>query len=579
MNTGEENSLNAGAPGAPSSETPAVAASSVEATAHQTSVSPPAPLAVEHVAPDHSADASAGHVVAPPPLAVADVTAPPAPVATATVDASPVTEAAEPKRRVQLNPTIDPALAKPIPRYASGGTSAAAEPAEGAAVGDASSQMTAEIERAHLVGPGSEPATIPPQQDLDAGLEAEIAAAMTGSLTAPAATTEGSPRNTLTETPASEDQLQSGAKLKAKVQHVNEEDVLCEVGYRCPGVVPLRQFPQGKKPSVGEEFLVVVDKFDAEAGVIHVSLPKATRKIKGGWEELQVGQVVECLVNKTNKGGLDVTIGGLRAFLPASHVDLGFASSLDPYVGQKLKVQITEVNPAKRNLIVSRKAVLIGERKEASANFWPKAEVGQQYSGHVKTIKDYGAFIDIGGVDGFLHIGEISWSRVRHPSELLQEGQTVEVVILSLDREKQKISLGMRQLSQNPWVTIHERYSVGKNVTGKVTRNTDFGAFIELEQGVEGLVHISELDHKRVRKVSDVLNIGQDVTVQVLEVDVERQRISLSVKALKERPPEEAKPEVPAAPAYERKRKEPLRGGKGPGSGGGLFGNPNDFNT
>jgi small subunit ribosomal protein S1 len=275
---------------------------------------------------------------------------------------------------------------------------------------------------------------------------------------------------------------------------------------------------------------------------------------------------------------LEVTVANLRAFLPASQVDLGFVSSLDSYVGQRFNVEVTEVNAAKRNLVVSRRAVLIQERKEAAANFWPQADVGQQYAGRVKTIKDYGAFVDIGGVDGFLHIGEMSWTRLKHPTDVLQEGQPVEVVIISLDREKQKIGLGMRQLSRNPWELIEDRYGVGSQVTGTVTRTADFGAFIELEPSVEGLIHISELDHKRVKKVTDVVNVGQEVTVQVLEITPERQRISLSLKATKPRP-EEAKEEEPAgkAPGYERKRKEPLRGGTGSTGPGGLFGNPGDY--
>lgn len=255
-------------------------------------------------------------------------------------------------------------------------------------------------------------------------------------------------------------------------------------------------------------------------------------------------------------------------------------ASLDTYVGQKFPVQVTEVNPAKRNLVVSRKAIVVQERKEAAAVFWQKAEVGQQYNGRVKTVKDYGAFVDIGGVDGFLHVGEMSWTRIRHPSEVVQEGQTVDVIVLSLDRDQEKIGLGMRQLAQNPWAEAVDKYAVGRNVTGKVTRATDFGAFIELEPGVEGLVHISELDHRRVRKVTDVLTVGQEVQVQVLEVAPDRQRISLSLKALKEKPEEPKDEDLSPGKGqqYERKRKEPLRGGtSGSAGSSGLFGDPNSY--
>ena len=477
------------------------------------------------------------------------------------------------ERRPRLNPTIDPAQSMAVPSII-----------EPASAGD----HTGDGPRAAAASPFPEPAEpveIPPEKlAIDSELERELEAAMAGQMSEPTAPPAGaqtpSPQSSVSDLPESEDLLESGTRLKAKVQSVTADDVFCEVGFRSPGVLPARQFPQGKQPRVGEEFLVVVEKYDPENSVILVNLPKATRRVKGNWEELSVGQVVECMVTKTNKGGLEVNIGALRAFLPASQVDLGFAPALETFVGKKLTVQVTEVNPAKRNLVVSRRAILIEERKAAAVNFWQQVEVGQQYSGVVKTIKDYGAFVDLGGADGFLHIGEMSWTRVKHPSEVLQEGGQAEVVVLSLDREKQKIGLGMRQLAHNPWAGVEDRYPTGKVVTGKVTRISDFGAFVELESGVEGLVHISELDHQRVRKVNDVVNVGQELSMQVLEVLPDRQRISLSVKSLKQRP-EKPKDEDQApsqGQGYERKRKEPLRGGTSSEGGGGLFGNPRDYN-
>lgn len=494
------------------------------------------------------------------------------------VAAAPAEDEEVPKRKVQLNPTQENAP-RPVAMFA-GTTPAAPPPADaaGAAISDAADAMSSMPMSATVA---SGPVALPEEKvELEASLEAELEAAMAGELSAPVPVvpepgTAGD--RDAVPLPQSEDQLEPGTRLKAKVQSVTAEDVFCEVGFRVPGVLPLRQFPSGKHPSIGEEFLVHVEKFDPENGVILVNLPKTTRRPKGNWEDLAVGQIVECLANRTNKGGLEVTISNLRGFLPASQVDVGFVSSLDAYVGQKLTVLITEVNPAKRNLVVSRRAIVIAERKELAQGFWEKVEVGQQLPGRVKTIKDYGAFIDLGGVDGFLHVGEMSWTRIKHPSEAVQEGQQVDVVILSLDREKEKIGLGMRQLAQNPWVSAVDKYPVGRTVTGKVSRATDFGAFIELEPGVEGLVHISELDHRRVKKVTDVLTVGQDVQVQVLEVAPDRQRISLSLKALKEKPEsEKPKEEEPVVP-YERKRKEPLRGGTGGNGGGGLFGNPTDF--
>ncbi len=510
--------------------------------------------------------------------AAAAATAGPAPVVSedskttqVAVESCSEAEREEPRKRPVLNPTVDDHQTRAV---GSIGSEVETEAMALAAASEATAAVVAS-------GPIGQIELPPKNESLEDGLEKEIEAAMSGQMVAPTQPPAGAktPSSTGADLPESEDQLESGTKLKAKVQSVTSEDVFCEVGYRSPGVLPARQFPQGKQPRVGEEFLVIVEKYDPENSVILVNLPKATRKARGNWDELNVGQITECIVNKTNKGGLEVTVGGMRAFLPASQVDLGFVSSMESLVGQKLTVQITELNPAKRNLVVSRRAVMIAERKELAGAFWEKVEVGQQFSGTVKTIKDYGVFIDLGGADGFLHIGEMSWTRVKHPSEVLQEGQQCDVVVLSLDREKQKIGLGMRQLAHNPWGSVTTTYAIGKEVTGKVTRTTDFGAFVELEPGVEGLIHISEIDHQRIRKVTDVVNVGQEVQAQVLEVAPDRQRISLSMKALKQKPekPKDEDLSPGKGEAYERKRKEPLRGGTTTGGGGGLFGNPGDF--
>ena len=544
-----------------------------EAAAHETVVaSPVAEVVAAAVETSGNAAAAVVEPIAHTAAVAAAVTVEP----TAPSGESAAVVSEEPRKRPVLNPNLDEHQTRAV-----GSIGAEVETEAVAVAAAAAAQTEAAITSRGPVGQIELP---PKQVSLDDGLEQEIDAAMSGQMTAPTAPPVGAatpnPSSTAEELPASEEQLEAGTKLKAKVQSVTADDVFCEVGYRSPGVLPARQFPQGKQPRVGEEFLVIVEKYDPENSVILVNLPKATRKARGNWEELTVGQVTECIVNKTNKGGLEVTVGGLRAFLPASQVDLGFVTSMDALVGQKLVVQITELNPAKRNLVVSRRSVMIAERKELAGAFWEKVEVGQQFSGTVKTIKDYGVFVDLGGADGFLHIGEMSWTRVKHPSEVLNEGQQCDVVVLSLDREKQKIGLGMRQLSHNPWGSVESTYAVGKEVKGKVTRTTDFGAFVELEPGVEGLIHISEMDHQRIRKVTDVVNVGQEVQAQVLEVARDRQRISLSLKALKQKP-EKPKDEDLApgkGEVYERKRKEPLRGGKTMGSGGGLFGNPGDFN-
>lgn len=428
--------------------------------------------------------------------------------------------------------------------------------------------------------------------------EATTAEAGTPAEGTPAATRPGGPTNLTQpgETQPNEEELTRGQRLQARVQTISGDDVFLDLGYRSPGVVSVRQFDKGKEVNPGLLIEVSFDKYDAEEGLIHVNLPRGRRKVSGGnWDAVEAGQIVDCMVTKSNKGGLEISVASLRGFLPASQVDLHYVSDLEPFIGQKITCKITEVNPTKRNLIVSRRAFLLEERKELEAEAWTKLAVGQNHEGTVKTLKDYGAFVDLGGVDGFLHIGEMAWTRLRHPRDLLKEGQQIDVQILTLDPERKRIGLGMKQLRQNPWDNAADKYAVGSTVGGKVTRTTDFGAFVELEFGVEGLVHISELDYRRVGRVTDVLKEGQAADFKVLEVDPQRQRISLSLKALKEKPPELVAKETPdedKAPGggeeYKRKRQGPLKGGySGTGAaakkprpaagGGGLFGNPDDF--
>ncbi|MDA0834925.1 MAG: S1 RNA-binding domain-containing protein [Planctomycetota bacterium] len=412
-------------------------------------------------------------------------------------------------------------------------------------------------------------------------MEAQIEAAMAGGISTPEVSLPEVSAGTPSPAVISEDALQPGTRLKGTVQSAHGDAIFVDLGLRSPGMIPARQFEGKSLPEVGAKLDVVVDKVDAAEGLIHVSIPRAKRRPGGHWDSLQKGNIVECIVAKTNKGGLEVTIGSLRGFLPASQVDLGFVSDMETMVGQKLTVQITDLNPAKRNLVVSRRAILIQERQEAGEKLWQEVEKGQTRTGRVKTLKDYGAFIDLGGIDGFLHIGEMSWSRIKHPGEMLTEGQEVEVQILAIDRESNKISLGMRQLVQDPWSDVETRFGIGSTQTGTVTRTTDFGAFVELTHGVEGLVHISELDHRRVRRVTEVVKVGQQIEVKVLEVDPERKRISLSMKALLAQPQAEVEVEEPASVEVPRKRKGPLKGGNSgnvsTAGSGGLFGNPSDF--
>ncbi len=420
---------------------------------------------------------------------------------------------------------------------------------------------------------------VPLEENLDSDLEAEINAALSGSAAIP-------PGVAAAATAAAADvpeeiALEQGKRIKGRVALVHGEDLFLDLGFRSQGVLPTKQFEGKELPAVGAEIEVMVQRVAPNEGLIHVSLPTGKQKISGNWDEVQVGMIVDCVVTKTNKGGLEVTVGPLRGFMPAGQVDLRFVESLDSFVGQKLRVQITEANKGKKNLIVSRKAILEEERDAAHEKILATLEVGNTLDGIVTSVKDYGAFVDLGGVDGFLHIGQISWQHIKHPNEMLSAGQSVQVKVISISEDKQKIGLSLKQLSISPWEQAATKYFQGQTVSGTVTRLTDFGAFVQLEPGIEGMVHISELDHKRINRVADVVAVGQELELQVREVDPLKRRISLSLKALR------AKPEAPKSAVVEEetpvvpppRRKTPLKGGKevDQRNRGGLFGNPVDF--
>jgi ribosomal protein S1 len=422
-------------------------------------------------------------------------------------------------------------------------------------------------------------------ESLDADLEAELEAAMSASeppasvvVEQPAPTAEGSePPATASAAAMTPDmEVKPGAKLTGTVASIHGDDMFLDFGLRMPGVLSRRQFGLRKQPMQGETLDVVVGRVDENEGLLHVNLPTGTSRVRGEWDALSVDQNVECMVTGTNKGGLEVSIGALRGFMPASQVELGFVPDLNVYIGQRLKARITEVNPKRRKLVLSRRSLLEVEREHSQQELFEKIEPGQQFTGRVRTLKDYGAFVDIGGADGLLHVAQISWSRINHPSEVLQEGEEIQVQVLSVDKDKKKISLGMRQLTQNPWKAAESKFAQGSQVKGKVTRIENFGAFVELGEGVEGLLHISELDHKRVNKVGEVVRIGQEVEVQVLEVDQKRKRVSLSLKALKEKP-EDPREKAESEPIKRQRNVDTLVGGIGEPTGGQLFGDPSKF--
>ncbi|MCS6852116.1 MAG: S1 RNA-binding domain-containing protein [Gemmataceae bacterium] len=358
-----------------------------------------------------------------------------------------------------------------------------------------------------------------------------------------------------------------GGRKKGKVLRVHGADVFVEVpGGRSCGVLPLDQFPEGP-PALGTEVEISIEGYDEANGLL--ILTRRGAAVHADWSTVAVGMVVEARVTATNKGGLEVDVNGLRGFMPISQIDIFRVETPEQYLNERLRCLVVEVNPKERNLVVSRRALLEKEREEQREQFWREVQEGQVREGTVRTVKDFGAFVDLGGADGLIHVSEMSWGRVRDATEVLQPGQRVKVAVLKVDREARKLSLGLKQLTPSPWDNIIDKYPFHSIVTGKVSRITDFGAFVELEPGVEGLIHISELAPQRVRRVTDVVQLEQEVQAMVLDIDVASRRIALSLKAAaarmaaeaEEEPEETTEEEVPVKPP--KPRTYELRGGLG----------------
>jgi small subunit ribosomal protein S1 len=359
--------------------------------------------------------------------------------------------------------------------------------------------------------------------------------------------------------PAGSDQ----GRKKAKVVSVHGADVFLEIpGGRSPGVLPVQQFAEGA-PSVGTEVDVHIEGYDQENGLLILSRLGAA--VQADWSTVAPGMIVEARVTSTNKGGLAVDVNGIRGFMPISQIDLYRVEDTEQFVNQRLRCLVVEVNPEERNLVVSRRALQEKDREEAREKLWQQLADGQTYEGTVRSVKDFGAFVDLGGVDGLLHVSEMSWSRVDNANQIVQPGQKIKVLVLKVDHERRKVSLGLKQLTASPWDTVETSYPEGSTAKGKVTRLMDFGAFVELEPGLEGLVHISELAPHRVRRVNEVVQPGQEVNVQILSIDSKQRRIALSLKAaLPEAEEEDEGGEGAGAETKpSRPRTTPLRGGIG----------------
>ena len=347
-----------------------------------------------------------------------------------------------------------------------------------------------------------------------------------------------------------------------KVVSVRGKTVFVDLGAKSEGAVPIEQFGENV-PNVGDEIEVVFDHFDRAEGLLILGLKGAV--VEASWDNLKKGLIVEARVTKTNKGGLDVEVDGIRGFLPIGQIDINRVEDASIYINQKLKVVVTEANQREKNLVVSRRDLLEQERAEAREQTWKELEEGQVRTGTIRSVKDFGAFVDIGGVDGLLHIGDMSWTRLKDVANMFKPGQQVEVKVLKIDRETQKVGLGLKQLMPSPWDLAEDKYERGKSYKGKVTRLMDFGAFVEVEPGIEGLIHISELSPNRVRRVSDIVKVDQEVEVRILKIDADEKKISLSIKPLPNAAPgpEAGEDEGDAPRLLRPEPKIPLKGGLG----------------
>jgi small subunit ribosomal protein S1 len=380
-----------------------------------------------------------------------------------------------------------------------------------------------------------------------------------------------------TETDAPAVELAPDTRVTGCVAKIHREDVFVDLPGRSQGVVSLRQFEE--PPAEGAELELVVAKFNADEGLYELSRPNVAVAV-GNWEDVSEGQVVDVTITGSNKGGLECQIAGLRGFIPLGQLSMYRVEHPEDYVGQRLACVVTEANRDRQNLVLSHRAVMEREREEKRGKLLEELAPGQLREGIVRSIKDFGAFVDLDGADGLIHVSQLSWDRVNHPSEVLEVGQKVKVRVEKFDKDTGKISLSYREVGENPWEKAASKYYTGARVTGVVSKLMDFGAFVKLEPGVEGLVHVSELAYNRVWRPSDVLSEGQEVEVKVLSVDAEKQRISLSLKALADRPvkPGQEKKDdedlapPPDAPKQPRKSNQPLKGGTGGPSGGEKFG-------
>src|ERR1700733_5862346 len=361
--------------------------------------------------------------------------------------------------------------------------------------------------------------------------------------------------------------IEEGEVVTGHVVRIDKDEVLVDIGYKSEGVIPANELSIRKSVDpkdevhLGEEVdAIVMTKEDQDGRLI---MSKKRARFEKAWRRIETaaesGEPVEGTVIEVVKGGLIIDLG-VRGFLPASLVDIRRVPNLDEYMGTKIETKVIELNRSRNNVVLSRRAVLEEERKEVRQQILDRLQPGLVVEGQISNIVDFGAFVDLDGIGGLMHISELSWSHVNHPSEILSIGDTVKVKVLDIDRDRQRISLGLKQTQEDPWQRIVDTYNVGDELEGKVTKVVTFGAFVEILDGVEGLVHISELAPHHVESPREIVHPGDEIRVKILEIDSERRRLSLSAKRVEDQILPVSRPGEPAPELTAEGSAEPAQG-------------------
>ena len=327
--------------------------------------------------------------------------------------------------------------------------------------------------------------------------------------------------------------------LTGRVIGMNDKDILIDIGFKSEGLIERSEFPQNALPQIGDQIEVYLEYLEDRNGNLVLSKEKADfmRRWRDIREFYEKETIFTCKILRRIKGGMIVDIDGLQGFLPGSQIDVRPIKDFDQYLDQDLEVRVVKLNEARKNIVVSHKVIIEDSLKEKREELLADMEIGQIMEGRVKNITDFGVFIDLGGIDGLLHITDLSWGRVNHPSEVVKLDETLSIKIIDYDKEKQRVSLGLKQLMPHPWENVEKNYPIGSNVKGKIVSLTNYGAFVELEAGVEGLIHVSEMSWTRhIKNASEMYSIGEEIKAGVLSIDTDERKISLGVKQLEPDP-------------------------------------------